>query len=92
MEKVVKEVLVDIGYSTDYTIINNLGIQSPDIAQGVETLTQRYWETMLSRTVIVGHAPKELIDICGYNPVLELPDDKEQINTFILNIIYRFFN
>lgn len=59
----------------------------PDIAQGIETLTQRYWESMLSRMVIIGHAPKELIDICGYNPVLELPNDKEQINTFILNII-----
>ena len=59
----------------------------PNVAQGVETLTQRYWEAMLSRMVIVGHAPKELIDICGYNPVLELPEDKEQINTFILDIL-----
>ena len=59
----------------------------PDVAQGVETLTQRYWEAMLSRTVIVGHAPNELIDICGYNPVLELPDNKDLINTFILDII-----
>ena len=59
----------------------------PDIAQGVETLTQRYWEAMLSRMVIIGHAPKELIDICGYNPVLELPDDKKQINTFIIDIL-----
>ena len=59
----------------------------PDMAQGIETLTQRYWEAMLSRMVIVGHAPNELIDICGYNPVLELPDNKDLINTFILDII-----
>ena len=59
----------------------------PDIAQGVETLTQRYWEAMLSRMLIIGHAPKELIDVCGYNPVLELPDKKEEINTFILDIL-----
>ena len=59
----------------------------PEIAQGIETLTQRYWEAMLSRMIIVGHAPSELVDICGYNPVLELPDDKEQINTFILDIL-----
>ena len=59
----------------------------PDIAQGIETLTQRYWEAMLSRMVIIGHAPKELIDVCGYNPVLELPDKKDEINTFILDIL-----
>ena len=59
----------------------------PNMAQGIETLTQRYWEAMLSRMVIVGHAPRELIDICGYNPVLELPDDKKNINTFILDIL-----
>ena len=59
----------------------------PDIAQGVETLTQRYWEAMLSRMLIIGHAPKELIDVCGYNPVLVFPDKKEEINTFILDIL-----
>ena len=32
--KIVKKVLKDVGYSTDYEIINNLGIQSPDIALG----------------------------------------------------------
>lgn len=59
----------------------------PDVAQGIETLTQRYWEAMLSRMVIIGHAPKELIDICGYNPVLELPGDRDAINSMILDII-----
>lgn len=37
----------------------------------VATLTMRYWEAMLSRCIIVGHGPKELIDIIGYNPVVE---------------------
>lgn len=37
VEKVVKSVLDDVGYSKDYEIINNLGQQSPDIAQGVDT-------------------------------------------------------
>ena len=36
VEKVVKSVLNDVGYSKDYEIINNLGQQSPDIAQGVD--------------------------------------------------------
>lgn len=44
----------------------------PAIAGGVETLTQRYWENMLTRMVMVGRAPKELTDLIGYNPVIEL--------------------
>ena len=38
------------------------------------TLTQRYWECMFSRMVMVGHAPQEFIDFIGYNPVIELND------------------
>lgn len=37
-----------------------------------ETLTQRYWECMLSRMVMVGRAPKELTDFIGYNPVIDI--------------------
>ncbi len=35
---IAKRVLGDIGYSTDYKIINNIGIQSPDIALGTNNL------------------------------------------------------
>ena len=42
-----------------------------EIAGDIETLTQRYWECMLSGIVMVGRAPKELIDLIGYNPVIE---------------------
>lgn len=34
VESVVKKVLSDVGYSTDYEIINNVGLQSSDIALG----------------------------------------------------------
>lgn len=44
----------------------------PEMAGNVETLTQRYWECMLSGALIVGRAPQELIDFCGYNPVITL--------------------
>ena len=47
-------------------------VTHPELAEGVETLTQRYWEAMLSGMLIVGHAPQELVDIVGYNPVIEL--------------------
>lgn len=51
----------------------------PEMAGEIETLTQRYWECMLSRTVMVGRAPKELIDLVGYNPVVEVsPNVKEK--------------
>lgn len=40
-------------------------------AGNIETLTQRYWECMLSRIVMVGRAPKELINLIGYNPVID---------------------
>ena len=47
----------------------------PEMAGDIETLTQRYWECMFSRMVMVGHAPKELVDLIGYNPVIELRED-----------------
>lgn len=60
----------------------------PKKAGNIETLTQRYWEAMLSRVVIVGRAPKELIDLIGYNPVIEMRKEKqsEQIIGIINNI------
>lgn len=44
----------------------------PEYAGNVETLTQRYWEAMASGTLVAGRAPQELIDLCGYNPVITL--------------------
>lgn len=54
------------------TICLPRSITHPNIAGGVETLTQRYWEAMLSRMVILGHCPKELEELIGYNPVIEM--------------------
>lgn len=42
-----------------------------ELSGGLETLTQRYWECMYSGTLIIGHAPNELVDLVGYNPVIE---------------------
>ena len=47
----------------------------PSQAGHVETMTQRYWECMLSGALMVGRAPKELIEFLGYNPVIELGDN-----------------
>ena len=54
----------------------------PSIAGNIETLTQRYWESMLSRIVIIGRAPKELIDLIGYNPVIEVDNILHHIEDY----------
>ena len=48
---------------------------NPESAGGIETLTLRYWECMCSGALVVGRAPRELIEVCGYNPVIELKDN-----------------
>lgn len=58
---------------------------NPEEAGGIETLTQRYWECMLSRCVMIGHAPKELVDLLGYNPVIEL--DRENSSNQLRNVL-----
>ena len=62
----------------------------PNVAGDVETLTQRYWEFMLSGALIVGRAPKELMDFCGYNPVVEIKDNIGESVEKILNNIGRY--
>ena len=58
---------------------------NPETAGDIETLTQRYWEAMLSRVIIVGRAPKELKNLVGYNPVIEI-NDRNYIEK-VINII-----
>lgn len=60
----------------------------PEIAEGIDTLTQRYWECMLSGVVILGRAPQELIDIIGYDPTVHLDKNnyRNQINDILINI------
>lgn len=57
------------------TIALPRSMTQPEMAGDIETLTQRYWECMFSRLVMVGHAPQELVDFIGYNPVIELRKD-----------------
>lgn len=67
------------------TIALPRSITQPEIAGNIETLTQRYWECMLSRIVMVGKAPKELVDLIGYNPVIDM--DFLDPNSQILEIL-----
>lgn len=74
--------------NSQLTVIFPRSITEPETAQGIETLTQRYWECMLSRILMVGHAPKELTDLVGYNPVIEMDmeHDLEQIEGILSDI------
>jgi hypothetical protein len=47
-------------------------ITHPAAAGGVETLTQRYLEAIGSGCLVVGHAPQELVDLFGFDPVVHL--------------------
>lgn len=86
-----EEHLYDAMADAKITICLPRSVTHPQIAEGVETLTQRYWEAMLSRIVIVGHCPKELEELIGYNPVIEAPLNPPQggrtANELILDIL-----
>lgn len=57
-------------------------------AADVETTTHRYFETFASKCLPLGRAPQELVDLFGYNPVIdaELECPSEQINDILANI------
>lgn len=58
---------------------------NPNLAGNIETLTQRYWECMLSRIIMIGKAPNELVSLIGYDPVINI--DKRHPITQLENII-----
>jgi hypothetical protein len=47
-------------------------ITHPKQAENIQTMTIRYLQSMVSKCLIVGHAPKEMINLFGYNPVIEI--------------------
>ena len=47
-------------------------VTHPERAGDIETMTVRYLQSMASRCLVLGHAPSEMIDLFGYNPVVEI--------------------
>ena len=47
-------------------------ITTPSASGGIETMTIRYLQSIVSKCLIVGHAPDEMIQLFGYNPVVEV--------------------
>jgi len=66
----------------------------PEKSGGIETVTFRYFESIASRCLIVGHCPEELKSLFGYNPVVEADMDNpsQQILTILCKIdSYQWF-
>jgi hypothetical protein len=60
----------------------------PERSGSVETVTHRYFESIASKCLVVGHGPQELTDLFGYNPVIEVEEGNEfeQIESLLNNI------
>lgn len=63
-------------------------ITHPDRAGGIQTMTIRYLQSMVSKCLVVGNAPEEMIELFGYNPVIEV--DMQNPIEQLLSIIDNF--
>jgi hypothetical protein len=63
-------------------------ITHPDLAGGLETATLRYFESIASGCLLLGHCPTELRDLFGYDPVIkaDLSDPGGQAVSLIRSI------
>jgi hypothetical protein len=60
----------------------------PSRAGDVETMTVRYLQSMASKCLVLGHAPGEMIDLFGYDPVVEA--DMSAAPEQLIEILERF--
>lgn len=63
-------------------------ITHPERSGAIETMTIRYLQSMVSKCLVLGHAPIEMIHLFGYNPVIEIDFSNPQDQ--ILNILNNF--
>jgi glycosyltransferase involved in cell wall biosynthesis len=56
-------------------------ITHPERAGDIETMTARYLQSMASKCLVVGSSPAEMVDLFGYNPVIQadLQNPAEQL-------------
>ena len=62
-------------------------ITHPERAGNIETMTIRYLQSMASKCLVLGIAPKEMVDMFGYNPVVEINMEQpvKQIEEILAN-------
>jgi len=47
-------------------------ITHPERAGDIQTMTVRYLQSMASKCLVLGHAPAEMVELFGYDPVVEI--------------------
>jgi len=64
-------------------------ITHPNRSGSIETMTIRYLQSMISKCIVLGHAPKEMITLFGYNPVVEIDwkDPVRQLQSILNNFL-----
>ena len=65
-------------------------ITHPERAGDVETMTVRYLESMASKCLVLGMAPAEMVELFGYNPVIQIDLDNP-VNQ-IADILNHYFD
>jgi len=65
-------------------------VTHPERAGGVETMTNRFLQSMASKCLVLGKAPEEMIQLFGYNPVVEV--DMENPAEQIIEILENYEN
>ncbi len=59
----------------------------PNRAGDIATMTIRYLQSIVAKSVVLGHAPAEMVDLFGYNPVVEIDmtDPAGQVDEILSN-------
>ena len=62
-------------------------VTHPRRAGDIETMTTRYLQSMASKCLVLGHAPAEMVELFGYNPVIEIDESSpaEQVLDLLAN-------
>lgn len=83
-----RRALVDGLASSRISVCFPRSMTHPRYTGGVETVTHRYFESIASGCIILGHCPDELLNLFGYNPVVEVEwgDEVAQVERILASV------
>lgn len=65
-----QELMATLG-RTRISVCAPRGVTQPGLSGGVEAMTLRYLQSIACKCLVYGRAPEEMVDLFGYNPVIE---------------------